>query len=89
MQYVQHPPIYFCNIHIKLLQRALETSKTIETYICNIGGERPEPVNSGRRVGAGDERLHASTTTASANDTGLDSEATVGNGGRGAPWSPG
>ena len=89
MQYVQHPPIYFCNIHIKLLQHALETSETIETHICNIGGERPGPVNSSRRVGADGEPLRASTTTASANDTGLDSEATVGNGGQGAPWPPG
>jgi hypothetical protein len=37
IQHVQHPPIYLCNIHMKLLQHASETFETIEMYICNTG----------------------------------------------------
>ena len=29
-------PIYFCNIHMKHLQHASKTSKTLETYVCNM-----------------------------------------------------
>jgi hypothetical protein len=42
---MQHPLIYFCNIHTKQLQYTSEISETIETYICNVGGERPAPVD--------------------------------------------
>jgi hypothetical protein len=28
--------IYFCNIHMKHLQHTFETSKTLETYACNM-----------------------------------------------------
>jgi hypothetical protein len=60
---LQHPSIYFCNIHMKLLQYASETSETIETYISNIRGER----GLGRLipadgVGASGEQLRTSTT---------------------------
>ena len=36
LKQLQHPPIYFCNIHMKQIQHAFETSETLETYICNI-----------------------------------------------------
>ena len=29
-------PIYFCNIRMKGLQHISETSKTLETYACNM-----------------------------------------------------
>jgi hypothetical protein len=48
MQHVQHPPIYFCNIHKKQLQHTFKTTETPETYICNIRG-KPEPVDSSCR----------------------------------------
>jgi hypothetical protein len=32
--------IYFCNIYTKHLQHTSETFATIETYVCNIGGEK-------------------------------------------------
>jgi hypothetical protein len=51
LQHMQHPLIYFCNIHMKLLQHTSETSETIKTYICNIGGERPGLIDFGRRGG--------------------------------------
>ena len=34
------------------LQHTSKTSETIETHICNVGGERPRPVDSGRRGGS-------------------------------------
>jgi hypothetical protein len=37
LQHVQHPLIYFCNIKIKQLQHTSEMSKTLETYIYDIG----------------------------------------------------
>ena len=60
MQLVQHPPIYFCNIHMKQLQHTSETPETLKTYICNIGegkagrsisaaGEAAMPAHQGRR----------------------------------------
>jgi hypothetical protein len=39
MQYMQHPTIYFCNIHMKQLQHTSKTFETLETYIYNIGEE--------------------------------------------------
>jgi hypothetical protein len=29
-------PIYFYNIHIKLIQHTSETTETLETYVCNM-----------------------------------------------------
>ena len=29
-------PIYFCNIHTKPLQHTFKTTKTLETYACNM-----------------------------------------------------
>jgi hypothetical protein len=41
LKHLQHPSIYFCNIHMKQLQYTSKTSKTLETYVCNIEeGER-------------------------------------------------
>jgi hypothetical protein len=62
IQHVQHPSIYFCNIHMKWLQRASETSETIETYICNIGERGLGRSIPAEGVGAGGEQLRASTT---------------------------
>jgi hypothetical protein len=68
-------PIYFCNIHKKQLQHTFETTETPETYICNIGEEKPGPVYSNRwsqswrRAAAHEHHQHptpaarASTTT--------------------------
>jgi hypothetical protein len=36
LQHVQHPSIYFCNIHIKQLQHTSETCATFEIYACNM-----------------------------------------------------
>jgi hypothetical protein len=33
-------PIYFCNIHTEHLQHTSDTSKTLETYSCNISFQR-------------------------------------------------
>jgi hypothetical protein len=50
LQHMQHPPIYFCNVHMKQMQHTSETSETFETYICNTGGERePSAGSTGRR----------------------------------------
>jgi hypothetical protein len=51
MQYVQHPPIYFCNTKIKHLQHTSETCETLETYICNIGEGKAGPVDFGHQGG--------------------------------------
>jgi hypothetical protein len=52
LQHMQHPSIYFYNIHMKLLQHASETFEIIETYICIIGGERPGAVDFDRQGGS-------------------------------------
>ena len=85
MQHVEHPPIYFCNIHNKQLQHTFKTTETPETYICNIGEGKPGPVDFSRQ---GRCRWHTSTTATSATSTRLGSAATVGDVGRGAPWPP-
>jgi hypothetical protein len=36
--------IYFCNIHIKQWQHTSETSKTLETYACNVRFHRNIPL---------------------------------------------
>jgi hypothetical protein len=36
LQHLQHPPIYFYNIHMKQLQHTSKTSKTLKTYACNM-----------------------------------------------------
>jgi hypothetical protein len=42
MQHVQHPLIYFCNIHMKQIEYTSETPKILETYICkHMGRESP------------------------------------------------
>jgi hypothetical protein len=85
VQHVQHPPIYFCNIHKKQLQHTFETTKTPKTYICIIRDEKLGPVDSNRR---GQSRRRTSTTAISATSTELDSVAMVGDGRRGAPLPP-
>jgi hypothetical protein len=49
IQHVQHHPIYFCNNKIKQLQHTSKTSKTLETYICNIGEAKGQGIN--REIG--------------------------------------
>ena len=46
--------IYFCNIYIKHLQHASETSKTLEMYFCNMRFQRKSPCcfSEWRLVGA-------------------------------------
>jgi hypothetical protein len=63
MQHVQYPTIYFYNIKMKQLQRTSETSKTLETYMCNVGEGRPGRSIPAIGVGAGGEPRYASTTS--------------------------
>jgi hypothetical protein len=41
-------PIYFCNIQMKHMQHLDETSKTLETYVCNMRFQRNVTLVVGR-----------------------------------------
>ena len=49
LQHVQHPPIYFCNIHKKQQQHTIEMTETPKTYNCIVGEGKPMSVDSSRR----------------------------------------
>ena len=56
-------PIYFCNIHMKHLQRTSETYEIIETYVCNIGVRGRCWSIPGVSVGVGGKRCASTTIT--------------------------